>query len=87
MRLIDEINGDIWKLWNFWSVRFNVIAGACSATVAVYEVFKGQDPALIRWVPLWVMAMLAAGAVLFTFASIVARGIKQPEKCDQGGNS
>lgn len=77
MKLIDDIDGRLIKLWRFWSVRFNVVSAACSATVAAYAGFKAIDPVLVRWVPMWMMSACSAGAVLFTFASIIARGIKQ----------
>ena len=79
MNFIDEINGDLWKLWKFWSVRWSSFAAMCSVTIGVYEGFKATDPALIRWVPVWIMAMLAAGAVLFTFASMYSRALRQPD--------
>lgn len=79
LRLIDDIDGSLLKLWRFWSVRFGILAGACSAAVASYEGFKALDPMLVRHVPEWIVGMLAAGAVGFTFASVVSRGIDQPK--------
>jgi hypothetical protein len=80
MKLIDEIDGKIHKLWKFWSVRLNVVSAACSATVAAYAGFKAIDPVLVSFVPAWSMSICSAGAVGFTFASIIARGIYQPPK-------
>ncbi len=79
MNLIDDIDGKLTKLWMFWCVRLNVLAAACSGAVATYEGFKALDPALVRHIPICIIALLAAGAVLFTFSSILARGIKQPK--------
>lgn len=77
MKLIAEIDGKLHKLWKFWSVRLGVISAACSATVAAYAGFKAIDPTFVRWVPEWTMSACSAGAVAFTFASIIARGIYQ----------
>jgi hypothetical protein len=78
MKLIDELDGKIHKVWKFWSVRLNVVSAACSATVAAYAGFKAIDPVLVSFVPAWSMSVCSAGAVGFTFASIIARGIQQP---------
>jgi hypothetical protein len=77
MKLITELDGKIHKLWKFWSVRLGVVSAACSATVAAYAGFKSIDPLLVKWVPEWTMSACSAGAVAFTFASIIARGIYQ----------
>lgn len=79
MNLIPEIEGNMLKLWRFWSVKFGVISGACSATVGVYEGFKAVDSSIVRHVPEQVIGILVAGAVLFTFASVISRGIDQPK--------
>jgi hypothetical protein len=78
MNLIDELDGKIHKLWRFWSVRWGLISAACSGTVAAYAGFKQIDPALVAYVPQWTMSACSAGAVASTFASIIARGLKQP---------
>lgn len=78
MKLIDEIDGKILGVWKFSSVWFSTVAAACSGAIATYEGFKAIDPPLVRHVPLWIMCALAGGAVVFTFASIIARGIAQP---------
>jgi hypothetical protein len=80
MKLIDELDGKIHKVWKFWSVRLNVVSAACSATVAAYAGLKAIDPVLVWFVPAWSMSLCSAGAVAFTFASIIARGIYQPPK-------
>jgi len=86
MKLIDDLDGSLLKLWRFWSVRLNVLSGACSGAVGVYEGFRAVDPAAVRWVPLWIICMLVAGAVVFTFFSLVARGIVQPKLRDRGAD-
>jgi len=82
MKLIDELDGKLSNLWKFWSVRFNVVAGACSATVAVYEGFKAVDPELVKHIPVWPIVALALGAIWCTFTSIIVRGIPQPSLRD-----
>ncbi|TPG50681.1 hypothetical protein EAH75_04375 [Rhodanobacter glycinis] len=79
MKLIDELDGKLLKLWKFWSVRWGVISGACSGAVAAYEGFKAMDAALVRWVPEQAVGVLVLAAVLCTFASILSRGIPQPK--------
>lgn len=79
MKLIDDIDGSLLKLWKFWSVRWGVISGACSGTVAAYEGFKAMDAALVRWVPEQIIGVLVLAAVLSTFASIISRGVDQPK--------
>ncbi len=79
MKLIDDIDGNLLKLWKFWSVRWGVVSGACSGTVAAYEGFKAMDASLVRWVPEQVIGVLVLAAVLCTFASILSRGIPQPK--------
>lgn len=86
MNLIDELDGSLLKLWKFWSVRFNVLSAACSGAVFAYEGIKTVDEPLVRHIPLWIMAMLAAGAVLFTFVSIISRGMTQPKLHDPNCN-
>lgn len=78
MKLIDELDGKLTNLWKFWSVRFNLLAGACSATVAVYEGFKAVDPDLVKHIPVWPIVALALGAIWCTFTSIIVRGVTQP---------
>lgn len=78
MKLIDELDGKLSNLWKFWSVRFNVVAGACSATVAVYEGFKSVDADLVKLIPAWPIVVLAVGAIWCTFVSIIVRGVPQP---------
>lgn len=85
MRMIDELDGQITNLWKFWSIRLNAVAGACSTGVMTYEGFKTADPALVRWIPLWIICMLAAGAVLFIVAAMLARAAKQPTQCPDNG--
>jgi hypothetical protein len=79
MRLIDELDGQIIRVWKFWSVRWSAVAGAFSLTVATYEGFKATDPALVAYIPAWSMAALALGAVACTLASALARGMFQPK--------
>jgi len=89
MNLIDELDGRLVNLWKFSSVWFSTVSGACSAAVAAYEGFKTVDPASVRWVPEQIIGMLVSAAVLFTFASIIARGVPQPKLRDRdsGNNS
>lgn len=77
MKLIDELDGSLTRLWNFWSVRWSAVAGACSAAVGVYEGFKAVDPSIVKDIPIWSISMLAAGGVVFTLSSMLARGIRQ----------
>lgn len=82
MKWIDEVDGRLHLLWMFWSVRFNVLSAACSGAVAVYEGFKLADPQTVTYIPTAVIGALATGAVIFTFAGILARGIVQPKLQD-----
>lgn len=86
MNLIDDIDGKLRNLWKFWCVRWNVIAAACSGTVAAYEGFKAMDPVLVRWVPEQAIGVLVLAAVLCTFASILSRGIPQPKLREPKGD-
>jgi hypothetical protein len=86
MKLIDDIDGSLVKLWKFWSVRWGIVSGACSGTVAAYEGFKAMDPALVRWVPEQAIGVLVLAAVLCTFASILSRGIPQPKLREPQGD-
>lgn len=79
MKLIDELDGRLLNLWKFSSVWFSTVSGACSGAVAAYEGFKAVDPASVRWVPEQVIGSLVLIAVVFTFASIIARGVPQPK--------
>jgi hypothetical protein len=85
MKLIAELDGRITNLWKFWSVRWGMVSATCSATVGVYEGFKAIDPAIVKDIPVWLISAFAAGAVLFTFSSMLMRGIKQPIKADDNG--
>lgn len=78
LSLIPDIEGRLRNLWVFWSVKFGVLSGICSGTVAAYEGFKAIDPSLLAHFPEQVMGILATLAILFTFASLIARGIDQP---------
>lgn len=86
MKLIDELDGKLVKLWKFWSVRWGVISGACSGAVAAYEGFKAMDASLVRWVPEQAIGVLVLAAVLSTFASIVSRGVDQPKLREPPGD-
>lgn len=79
MKLINELDGKLLKLWQFWSIRWGVVSGACSGTVAAYEGFKAMDATLVRWVPEQIIGVLVLAAVLCTFASIISRGVDQPK--------
>jgi hypothetical protein len=79
MNMIDELDGRITKLWMFWSVKFSTLAAGCSATVGVYEGFKAADPELVKHIPIWPIIVLVIGALFFTFSSMLARAIPQPE--------
>jgi len=86
MNLIDELDGKLLKLWQFWSVRWGIVSGACSGTVAAYEGFKAMDAALVRWVPEQIIGILVLAAVISTFASILSRGIPQPKLREPKGD-
>jgi hypothetical protein len=87
MKLIDELDGSLLKLWGFWSVRLGVLAAACTAALTTYAGFKVIDPAIVAWVPMWVLGALAGGGMLFSASAVVARGIPQPKLREpQGGD-
>lgn len=79
MKLIHEIDGQLLHLFKFWSVRWSAVAAACSATATVYEGFKQIDPPSVRGIPEWVITALIVGAMVFTLASMLARGMHQPK--------
>lgn len=86
MKLIDDIDGNLLGLWKFWSVRLGVLAAACTAALTTYAGFKVIDPAIVAWVPTWVLGALAGGGMLFSAAGVVARGIPQPKLREPQGS-
>lgn len=75
MKLIDDFE----HFWKFWSVRFGVLATACTTSLGAYSAGKALDPSFTAALPDWVPSALIAGAAIFSGAAVIARGVDQPK--------
>jgi len=71
--LIDDIH----NYWKFWSVRWGVLAAGCTNATVAYAAADKLDPALVAGIPHWVTAVFVVGAMVFSYASVISRGLKQ----------
>ena len=63
--------------WSFWSVRLGSIALTFTGTGAVYATARLLEPSLVAGIPSWIPVATTYGAMIFTFAAGLARGIRQ----------
>ena len=85
MKLIDDFD----NFWKFWSVRFGMLSAACSASAAAYAACSAMAPKLVDGVPQWILTALVVAAMVFAFAGVLSRGVKQsalkPDDTDSAG--
>jgi hypothetical protein len=74
-----KLIADIEHFWRFWSVRWHLVAGACTGTLAVYASAKAFGAEVVKHVPQWTLDVLIYGALVCTFAGVLSRGLDQPK--------
>lgn len=72
-----EFIHDLHNFWRFWSVRFGLVAAACSTSLGAYATARAIDPTVVAGIPQWALTALTVGSMAGIFASILARGVKQ----------
>lgn len=73
MKFVADIHN--WHRW--WSVRFGMASGACTAAATAYAAFSNMAPKLVEGVPQSILTVLTVGAMAFGAAGFVARFIQQ----------
>lgn len=68
---------DIHNYWKFWSVRWGLLAAASASATAAYAAADTLDHALIVGIPHWVPSAFVMGTMIFSYASVISRGLKQ----------